>query len=154
MRLGATFAALHCCVEWGKGQQEQLQLTRVQCTGVQAGNSRPINPRRDMQVSVLRRWHLQMLVLWFQWLEPCFALLAPLARWGWPPMALLLGCRPGLPAANAACWRNSGCPSAAARPATATNQPLQVGFVDSFNISVAAALIMYEARRCREQHLG
>ncbi|KAL4446858.1 hypothetical protein ABPG77_008102, partial [Micractinium sp. CCAP 211/92] len=29
-----------------------------------------------------------------------------------------------------------------------------VGFVESFNISVAAALIMYEARRCREQKLG
>ena len=30
----------------------------------------------------------------------------------------------------------------------------QSGFVESFNISVAAALIMYEARRSREQHLG
>ncbi|PSC73042.1 RNA methylase CR004 [Micractinium conductrix] len=29
-----------------------------------------------------------------------------------------------------------------------------VGFVESLNISVAAALIMYEARRCREQRLG
>ena len=29
-----------------------------------------------------------------------------------------------------------------------------VGFVDSYNISVAAALIMYEARRCRVEHLG
>lgn len=28
------------------------------------------------------------------------------------------------------------------------------GFVESFNISVAAALIMYEARRSREQALG
>jgi hypothetical protein len=29
-----------------------------------------------------------------------------------------------------------------------------VGFVDSFNISVAAALCMYEARRCRQERLG
>ncbi|EFN57254.1 hypothetical protein CHLNCDRAFT_21737 [Chlorella variabilis] len=29
-----------------------------------------------------------------------------------------------------------------------------VGFVDSYNLSVAAALIMYEARRMREQALG
>ena len=48
----------------------------------------------------------------------------------------------------------SGVSEAAVELADAQAIVTTAGFVDSLNLSVAAALCMYEARRCRQERLG
>jgi hypothetical protein len=85
--------------------------------------------------------------------DSTFCLLLPLL------LLLLLPLLPPAPASLNAlaadtCPPAAGVSEAAVALADAQAVVPMVGFVDSFNISVAAALCMYEARRCRQERLG